>query len=149
MNQTLDRIQPTWMRGPAAARTLGVSLRTIQRMAERDQVERRQTGRETRYLVSGSDFGTHESDRCPASEHGMRKAVQLRIFLAVQSCLDDGAIASFSSLHADKVDSAFNLIQTMLVDGIIDRKYLQTQCDFITTRRPDLQPAILQFIATV
>jgi hypothetical protein len=118
-------------------------------MAERGHVERQQVGRETRYLVSESDFGAHESDRCPASEHGMRKAVQMRIILAVQSCLDDGAITSFSEEHSAKVESAFNLIQTMLVDGIIDRKYLQSQCNFITSRRPDLRPSITQFLATV
>jgi hypothetical protein len=43
---------PQWLTGTAAADTLGVSLRTLQRMATRGEVERRSAGRRSLFCVS-------------------------------------------------------------------------------------------------
>jgi hypothetical protein len=42
----------TWLPGDEAADALGISLRTLQRYAEAGQIERRKTGKETRYLLT-------------------------------------------------------------------------------------------------
>ncbi len=43
---------PQWLPGPEAADALGVSLRTLQRLASRGDVERRQDGRTSSYRVT-------------------------------------------------------------------------------------------------
>lgn len=43
---------PQWLPGPEAADALGVSLRTLQRLAARGDVERRQDGRASSYRVT-------------------------------------------------------------------------------------------------
>jgi hypothetical protein len=134
-----------WLPPADAAIALGIAERTLRLWASRGEIQRRQSGKESLYAV----LPQSKRGSCPASTHGMRKAVQLRMMLAIESCLEDQLVISFSEEHAAKVESAFNLIQTMLVDGIIDRNYLQTECAFITSQRIDLEHATAQFLATV